>query len=299
MSPIPTWQERARQLYNRFADPSGSRNAPPSPSPAPQAVPWWGDTGVVEPPNAPSPEEAARSVKSFAYWYQRIYLGNGVFTSDQPMYHEQLWHRTRPTFPPDLKGAAALDIGCNAGYFSIQAKRLGAGRVVGIESVDDYLRQARACARIWNFDIDYRSMDAHDLPKLNEQFDVVFFTGILYHLKNPLQVLEEVGRVCRDVVIVETEVIPEDPRNVLYVRQGPSGQVRVTECRKGFLKLVEGAELNGDPTNWCVPDTECVLGMLRTAGFKHFSRPIYMSEARLLLIASKQSDSILNLGALT
>jgi tRNA (mo5U34)-methyltransferase len=38
-----------------------------------------------------------------------------------------------------------LDIGCNGGFYSIEMKRRGAARVVGIDSDDDYL--ARPASR--------------------------------------------------------------------------------------------------------------------------------------------------------
>ena len=59
------------------------------------------------------------------------------------------------------------------------------------------------------------------------------------------------------------------------------------------FEVVEGDDLNGDPSNWWVPDTECVLGMLRAAGFRHLSRPCYLEPTRLLLVASKSERSAL------
>jgi tRNA (mo5U34)-methyltransferase len=147
-------------------------------------------------------------------------------------------------------------------------------------------------------DVTYLPLDAHQLDQIKEEFELVIFTGILYHLKNPLQVLEEVGRVCRDAVIIETEVLKPTPLNVVYARQGPHGKVKVTECHTGIMKFIEKDELNGDGSNWWVPDTECVLGMLRTAGFRYFSAPVHLTETRLMLIASKQHQSLLNLQAL-
>lgn len=256
------------------------------------------DAHIVEPPNPPSREELVALVKSFPYWYHRIYLGHGVYTLEAPTYPDWVWHRAKVVFPIDLKGASVLDVGCNAGYFSIQAKRRGAGRVVGIEPIEDHLKQAEVCRQIWGLDIEYLAMDAHQIDRLQDTFDIVIFTGILYHLKNPLYVLEEVGRVCRDAIVVETEIMAESPGNVVYVRQGPYGHTPIIACRKGIMKFIEGDELNSDGSNWWIPDTECVLGMLRTAGFKHFSKPCDLSEGRMLLVASKQSDSILDLQAL-
>src|SRR5688572_12121084 len=46
------------------------------------------DETTTEPPNALSREESIALVESFPFWYQRIYLGNGVYTLPQRAYHE-------------------------------------------------------------------------------------------------------------------------------------------------------------------------------------------------------------------
>lgn len=254
----------------------------------------------AEPPAAPSHEELTALVKSLGGWYQRIYLGRGVYTMDAARaYHEEVWARLEPAFPEDLRGASVLDIGCNAGYFSLQVKRRGAGRVLGIDHMGQYLEQAVACARIWDLDIEYRLLDVDQVPALREEFDVVVFAGVLYHLKNPLRAIEDLSAACRDVLLLETEIMANDPRNRVYVRQGPFGKVKLRACRTGIMKFVEGAELNGDLSNWWIPDAECVLGMLRTAGFKYFSAPVYVQENRLLVAASKRDPSLLDVRAVT
>jgi tRNA (mo5U34)-methyltransferase len=248
---------------------------------------------LVEPPNPPSREEAERFVKSYSFWYHRVYLGNGIYTMP-PTMADRVWALIKPTFPENLKNASILDIGSNAGYFSILAKLRGAGRILGIEFFTMFLQQAEYIRKIWQMDIEYRLMDAHDIVQINEEFDLVMFAGILYHLKNPLMVLEEIGRRCRDAVVVESEIIPEDPRNLLMARLGPLGNIKLTPTTKGFMKFYERDELNGDGSNWWAPDTECLLGMLRVAGFKYFSRPIYHAPSRILLIATKKEESLLD-----
>ena len=248
---------------------------------------------MVEPPNPPSPEEADAFIKAQPYWYHRIYLGNGIYTM-QPTLAEQLWALLKPTFPEDLEGASMLDVGCNAGFFSILAKLRGAGRILGIESIDFFVAQAEYIRKVWQMDIEYRLMDAHDIDNIDEQFDLVMFAGILYHLKNPLQVLEDIGHRCRDALVVETEIVPEDPRNLVVARLGPSGKIKLTATTKGFMKFYERDELNGDSSNWWAPDTECLSGMLRVAGFKYFSRPVYHTSGRVLMIATKNEQSLLD-----
>ena len=247
----------------------------------------------IEPPNPPTREEAEAFVKSYSFWYHRIYLGHGIYTLP-PTMADQVWALIKPTFPVDLKGASMLDIGCNAGFFSILAKLRGAGRILGVEFFPMFFEQAEYIRKIWQMDMEYRLMDAHNVGKIDEQFDLVMFAGILYHLKNPLQVLEYIGDRCRDAVVVESEVIPDDRRNLLMARMGPLGNIKLTATTKGFMKFYERDELNGDNSNWWAPDTECLLGMLRVAGFKYFSRPIYHAPSRILLIATKNEQSLLD-----
>lgn len=249
----------------------------------------------VEPPNAPSRESLVALVESFSYWYQRIYLGQGVYTLGSPTLHNRVWQLLEPMLPNGLDGASVLDVGANAGYFCIQAKLKGAGKVIGIDNTEVFLRQAEACRAVWGLDIEYRQLDADQLHLLDQRFDVVVFTGILYHLKNPLGVLERVSDLCSDAIIVETEVIPPDRENIIHARLGPPGQVAVTACRRGFMKFIEKDELNGDGSNWWIPDEECVLGMLRTAGFRYFSPPRYLEKTRMMLVAAKRPQSVFRL----
>ena len=242
-------------------------------------------------------DELVARVAGAGWWYQRIDLGQGVFTTEGPQYHEVVWQRVSPAFPPDLGAATVLDVGCNAGYFAIELKRRGAGRVLGVEPVPLHFEQATLCRDVLGLDIEYLPIDAHELGRIGETFDVVVFTGVLYHLRHPLLVLEQVGRLCRDVIVLETECIVEDARNVVYVRQGPQGHVAVTACPRGFMKYVETAELNDDGSNWWIPDTECVLGLLRTVGFRRFSTPLYPTEGRLLLLATKSETTLVDLDA--
>ncbi len=248
---------------------------------------------TIEPPNPPSREEAEGFIAAQSFWYHRIYLGNGIYTMP-PTHADLVWSYFKPAFPLDLQGASMLDVGSNAGFFAILAKLRGAGRVLGIEAVELFLKQAEYIRNVWQMDIEYRLMDAHSIHHIDEQFDLVMFAGILYHLKNPLQVLEDIGRRCRDAVLVETEVIPEDPRNLVVSRAGPRNHMALLPTSKGFMRFYERDELNGDPSNWWAPDTECLLGMLRVAGFSHFSRPIYHLPGRALLIATKNEQSLLD-----
>lgn len=249
----------------------------------------WG----TEPPFPLPAEEAHGFLASFPHWYHRIYIGNGIYTLGGRGYHEEVWSSFAKALPPSLTGLSVLDVGTNAGYFALQAKLRGATRVIGTEAIKIYWEQAEAIRKIWGLEVDYRVMDAHEMTKLGQRFDLVVFAGILYHLKNPLQVLEDIGSMCSDAILLETEFIPDDPLNCVVVRQGVPATLR--PAYRGIMKFMETTELNGDSTNWWVPDTECVMGMLRTAGFTYISEPVIKNGCRLCLVASKRKDSLLRI----
>ena len=241
------------------------------------------------------PDDAIAFVNAYDFWYQRIDLGNGVYTLPSgPALHERVWDRLKVSFPVDLNGASALDVGTNAGYFPKQLKNLGAGEIVGLEFEDRYLSQSSKIKEIYGLeDFEILNMDAHRLAELGRTFDITVFTGIFYHLKNPLQVIEDVGRLTRDAALIEGEVIPEGILNGVRVRMG--FPPKITYQRSGLMKFVGGGMLNNDGSNWWVMDRECLEQMLRVAGFRFFSRPVYLNQTRLIMIATKNQASILDI----
>jgi tRNA (mo5U34)-methyltransferase len=101
------------------------------------------------------------------------------------------WQRFAHAVPEDLTGKSVLDIGCNAGFYSIEMKKRGAARVVGLDSDDVYLNQARFAAEVSGYnDIEFRNMSVYDVGQLGEKFDLVIFMGVLYHLRHPLLALD-------------------------------------------------------------------------------------------------------------
>ncbi len=87
-------------------------------------------------------------------------------------------------------GGKSLDIGCNAGFYSIEMKRRGADRVVAIDSDEGYLAQARFAAQVCGVDLVFRNLSVYQVAELKERFDLVLFMGVLYHLRHPLLALD-------------------------------------------------------------------------------------------------------------
>src|SRR3954452_21144524 len=98
--------------------------------------------------SALSPQEIRTRIDALGPWFHNLDL-NGVPTAPSHFlgdYPRVKWQRFSGAIPSDLSGLSVLDIGCNAGFYSIEMKRRGASRVLGIDSDDEYLRQARFAA---------------------------------------------------------------------------------------------------------------------------------------------------------
>jgi 2-polyprenyl-3-methyl-5-hydroxy-6-metoxy-1,4-benzoquinol methylase len=107
-----------------------------------------------------------------------------------------------------LAGGRVLDIGCRDGLFSLEAERLGAEEVVGI---DNNLSQGAVEFLLPALGSGIRmvAMNLMDLtPSTFGEFDVIVFAGVLYHLRYPFHALRLIRDVMRDgaVMIIETAV---------------------------------------------------------------------------------------------
>jgi tRNA (mo5U34)-methyltransferase len=188
-------------------------------------------------------------------WYHTIDLGQGIVTNGVDDTRVRL---ARIDLPESLEGCTVLDVGAWDGFFSFEAERRGAARVV---AADYYswrgvgwdtangkagFELARATLRSHVEDVEIDVMDLS--PERVGTFDVVLFLGVLYHLRDPLLALERVASVTRQLLVLETVV----------------DMLGLTRPAMAFYP---GRELNEDPTNWWGPNLLAVNGMLRTVGF--------------------------------
>ncbi|HEX8527017.1 TIGR04290 family methyltransferase, partial [Allosphingosinicella sp.] len=184
-------------------------------------------------------------------------------------YPGEKFQRFAPHLPADLEGRSVLDIGCNAGFYSIEMKRRGAGRVLGIDSDERYLAQARfASERLGFADIEYRRLDVYDVGAIGERFDLVIFMGVLYHLRHPLLALDLIREhVAGELLLFQS--MQRGSRQLLEVEEDYDFNETEHFFESGYPKLhfIE-RQYAGDWTNWWVPNRACAEAMLRASGFE-------------------------------
>ena len=208
-------------------------------------------------------------------WFHNIDL-DGVPTAPNHFlndYPNVKWRRFEHAIPADLSGRTVLDIGCNAGFYSIEMKRRGAGRVLGIDFDERYLEQARFAAEVKGADIEFRQMSVYDVAELGETFDVVLFMGVLYHLRHPLLALDLIHEhVARDLLVYQS--MQRGSAEMAPVRDNYDFFEQDHFDAPGYPKLhfVEHEYAN-DWTNWWAPNAACSAAMLRSAGFAVIRHP--------------------------
>src|SRR5688572_4476279 len=152
-------------------------------------------------------EQIQQRVAELGDWFHNLDL-DGVQTAPDHFlgdYPQIKWRRFSAALPEDLRGKTVLDIGCNAGFYSIEMKRRGADRVVAIDFDEQYLVQAKFAAEVLKVAVEFHKLSVYDVAKLCEKFDVVIFMGVLYHLRHPLLALDLIREhVAKDLFVFQS-----------------------------------------------------------------------------------------------
>jgi tRNA (mo5U34)-methyltransferase len=210
-------------------------------------------------------QEKLRSRIAKIQWFHDFELAPGVMTNGWSPMAERV---SCFQIPQDLAGKRVLDVGCADGFFTFLAESRGANVV----AIDSWPREGFFLAHeVLNSGAEFYHMSVYDLcPDTFGLFDIVFFFGVYYHLKNPLLALERIASVTREYAIIESHI--ED----LQCAGG-----------NGFSRFYEFNELNNDPSNWWGPNINCLLQTTRAAGFPHVEFVNYCNNARAIVRAHK------------
>ena len=214
-------------------------------------------------------------VRALGAWFHNLNL-RGVQTAPDHFlgdYPSNKWRSFAHAIPSDLRGKTVLDIGCNAGFYSLEMKRRGADRVLGIDSDPEYLAQARFAAEICEMEIEFQQLSVYDVARIGEKFDWVLFMGVFYHLRHPLLALDLVhAHVVKDWLVFQS--MQRGSVDALDLQEDyPFWEEAIFE-RPEFprMSFIE-RKYAGDPTNWWVPNRACAEALLRNSGFEVTHHP--------------------------
>jgi tRNA (mo5U34)-methyltransferase len=182
-------------------------------------------------------------------WHQRFELAPGVFTggvSDVAFLLELA------SVPQRLDGATVLDIGTTNGGAAFECERRGAKRVVAVDIADPDWFGFAAIREALGSRVEHLQGSIYELPELlNEQFDIVLFWGVLYHLRHPLLALDNLRRLTRGTASIETAVCDHE----LERHQDLP-----------LVRFYRTDELAGDSSNWFAPTVVALGDWCRSCG---------------------------------
>lgn len=234
--------------------------------------------GAISQIRLPSSDRAviAEHVQKLGDWFHNIDLF-GVPTAPNHYlgdFPNIKWQHISGALPEDLSGAEVLDIGCNGGFYSIEMKRRGARRVLGIDVDDRYLNQARFAAQTLGLEIDFEKRSVYEVDQIAGQFDYVFFMGVFYHLRYPVFALDKVVQTIR-------------PEGRLIFQSMLRGSTEVKQWAENYhfweaeqfndpsypsMYFVENSYAN-DQTNWWIPNRAAAEAVLRSSGLEILGHP--------------------------
>ncbi|MFD1745554.1 TIGR04290 family methyltransferase [Rhizobium helianthi] len=224
-----------------------------------------------------------RRIEELGPWFQNLKIGGlqtapDHFLGDYPTFK---WKGFAHVLPEDLEGRSVLDVGCNAGFYAFEMKKRNAGHVLGIDTDERYLAQARFVAEESGLDVEFRRMSVYETPALRERFDLVLFMGVLYHLRHPLLALDLLWEhVVGDRMLFQC-LQRGDERTPALEENYDFSEWSLFD-RPDYPKLFFVEErYASDPTNWFIPNTAAMEAMLRTSGFRivdHPEREVYLLE---------------------
>jgi tRNA (mo5U34)-methyltransferase len=225
-----------------------------------------------------------RQIAELGPWFHNLHFPDGVqtapnhFLGDFPSYK---WAHLADLLPQDLSGWSALDVGCNAGFYSFELAKRGA-KVTGIDSEPLYLKQAAWVARELGLEqrVEFRQTSVYELGRSDTTYDLVLFMGVFYHLRHPLLALDILASKVKRRMVFQTLTSPgtevfEAPPDMPIME-------REAMLEPGWPKMafIE-KRLASDMSNWWAPNHSAVLALLRSSGLRVIEQPgheIYLCE---------------------
>jgi SAM-dependent methyltransferase len=203
--------------------------------------------------SSPAPDSATElAARTDFIWHQRFQLAPGVYT---PGVSNVEFLMESAGIPDRLDDASVLDIGTTNGGAAFECERRGAKRVVAVDIADKNWFGFAAIKEYLRSQVDHVQASVYELPDvLGEQFDVVMFWGVLYHLRHPLLALDNVRMLTRGTVTIETAVCDHEL----------AGADRTLPVARFY----RSDELAGDSSNWFAPSMAALSDWCRSVGLE-------------------------------
>ncbi|MBB6251323.1 class I SAM-dependent methyltransferase [Nitrospirillum iridis] len=165
----------------------------------------------------------------------------------------------------------AIDLASHEGYFSIELSKHFRS-VLGVEFKEDSIVAAQAMVRALSIsNVSFMQADLQKAqPTESPTADFVLLYGLMYHLENPVHTLRLASAMCRQHMLIETQVMPYDIGGRME-----DGHYRWQRDIQGIFGLAAdyatGRE-GGSTDIALVPSVNTLFFLLRAFGFTTIKR---------------------------
>ena len=238
-------------------------------------------------------EELRAKVASFERWHYPIDLGDGIVTPVRKpekafnrvaQRRRYFFDRLLSVTGGDLKGMRVLDLGCNAGYWSLQAIEAGADFVFGIDGRQMHVDQANLVFEAKGVDPNrYRFEVGNFLHRSFGPFELVLCLGVLYHVSSPADLFDTMAATKAELLVIDTVVSPL-AGNFIQLHTEPSDDYRDGISDSGAEDLVVGYPTRGAITMLAnrlgyeavALDTSCISDFTRAQDYERGDRVAFI-----------------------
>ena len=162
------------------------------------------DVIEIEGENNPKILELAKMLKP---WRKGPFKINDIFIDSEWKSYIK-WNSLKPHL--DLENKEILDVGCNNGYYMFRMLEFNPKSITGFDPSALFNLQFEFINSFIKSDIEYKLLGVEHIPYYEKKFDVIFCMGVLYHRKDPIDMLKELksglkenGEVILDTLIIE------------------------------------------------------------------------------------------------
>jgi tRNA (mo5U34)-methyltransferase len=236
-------------------------------------------------------------------WFYEFVLPDGTITDCYLEERVRGVHKTREIAlrnylnKKNINRGRALDIACHEGFYSLVLSDYF-DTVKGIDKNDDSIGKANLIKDVYCKNcIEFESTSLEDLPS-SVNFDFVLCYGLLYHVQNPIEIIQSISKVCSGHMCLETQVLPFQISG--KVEDGNYLWQRETKGMFGLFDDYPESKEGGLTRFALVPSRDALVYLLEAFGFVNISfyEPSsddyeqFVRGSRVIVFAEKYSEKV-------
>jgi len=192
-------------------------------------------------------QEVEKLAKMLKPWRKGPFKINDLFIDTEWRSYIK-WNTLIPFL--NLKDKDVLDVGCNNGYYMFRMLEMEPKSITGFDPSALFNLQFEFINKFIKSDIEYKLLGVEHIPYYEKKFDVIFCMGVLYHRRDPVDMLKELkaglnkgGEVILDTLMIEgSEEVALSPmryakmKNVYFI---PTLKTLYNWCERAKFSDVE------------------------------------------------------------